>query len=571
MAAHDLVVRGGTVVDGTGAPRRAADVAVDGGVVSAVGTVAGRGRREIDADGALVTPGFVDIHTHYDGQATWESTMQPSSWHGVTTVVFGNCGVGFAPVHDADHERLVQLMEGVEDIPGTALHEGLSWQWNSLPDYLSALDGPKDMDIAAQVPHAAVRLHVMGERGARGEDATVTDIAEMGRLAAAGIEAGFLGFTTSRTQNHKTSLGEPTPTLTAAREELVGIAEAIGATGTGVLQLVSDFADIDGEFAIVRAMTESSGRPISFTLVESPRGYDYHRAILGHIERARADGLIVTGQTAVRPIGVLLGFECTLNPFLVNPVYREISGLPAPERTAALHDPAVRARLLEAAGGKDFQAVGGRLIEKYHVMFALGETPNYEPDMAQTMAAIAEREGRTPAEVALDAMLEQGGTAMLWVPFSNYSQGNLDGTRELLTHPHTVPALSDGGAHVGTICDGSFPTTLLQHWGRDRDGERIDLEFLVQRQCRDTSAAVGLHDRGVLAPGYRADLNVIDFDRLRVHRPELLYDLPAGGRRIVQRADGYVHTVVAGIETYAEGEATGDLPGRLVRGARPGP
>lgn len=571
MAEHDLVIRSGTVIDGTGAPRRTADVAVSNGVVTEVGSVAGTGQREVDADGAVVAPGFVDVHTHYDGQATWESTMQPSSWHGVTTVVFGNCGVGFAPVHDSDHDRLVQLMEGVEDIPGTALHEGLSWQWNSLGDYLGALDGPKDMDIAAQVPHAALRLHVMGERGAKGEDANPDDIAEMGRLAAEGVDAGFLGFTTSRTQNHKTSLGEPTPTLTAAQDELVGIAEAIGARGKGVLQLVSDFTDIDGEFAIVRAMTESSGRPISFTLVESPRGYDYHRALLGHIEAARADGLTVTGQTAVRPIGVLLGFECTLNPFLVNPVFKEIADKPRPERTAALRDPAFRQRLLDAAGGKDMQAVGGRLIEKYDIMFALGESPDYEPDMANTIAAIAAREGRSAPEVALDALLENDGTAMLWVPFSNYGQGNLDGTRELLTHPYTVPALSDGGAHVGTICDGSFPTTLLQHWARDRSRDRIDLEFLIQRQARDTARLVGLDDRGVIAPGYRADMNVIDFDRLRVHQPELLYDLPAGGRRIVQRADGYAHTFVAGVETYTEGEATGELPGRLVRGAQPAP
>jgi N-acyl-D-aspartate/D-glutamate deacylase len=571
MSEHDLVIRSGTVIDGTGGPRRVADVAVSDGVVTEVGEVKGSGRREVDADGSIVAPGFVDVHTHYDGQATWESTMQPSSWHGVTTVVFGNCGVGFAPVHDTDHERLVQLMEGVEDIPGTALHEGLSWNWNSLREYLDALDGPKDMDIAAQVPHAALRLHVMGERGAKGEDALPDDIAEMGRLAAEGIDAGFLGFTTSRTQNHKTSLGEPTPTLTAQRDELVGIAEAIGVTGKGVLQLVSDFADIDGEFEIVRAMTASSGRPISFTLVESPSGYEYHRALLGHIDAARDDGLVVTGQTAVRPIGLLLGFECTLNPFLVNPVYREVADLPAAERTAALRDPMVRERLLAAAGGRDHQAVGGRLIEKFDLMFALGESPTYEPDPANTIGAIAVREGRAPAEVALDALLENDGTAMLWVPFSNFSQGNLDGTRELLTHPYTVPALSDGGAHVGTICDGSFPTTLLQHWGRDRSHDRIDVEFLIQRQCRDTARLVGLYDRGVIAPGYRADINVIDFDRLRVHRPELLYDLPAGGRRIVQRADGYAHTFVAGVETYTEGIATGALPGRLVRGARRSP
>ncbi|MEM8621657.1 MAG: amidohydrolase family protein [Actinomycetota bacterium] len=571
MAEHDLIIRGGTVVDGTGVTRRTADVAVSNGVVTAVGRVDGRATRELDADGALVAPGFVDVHTHYDGQATWESTMQPSSWHGVTTSVFGNCGVGFAPVHDDDHDRLVQLMEGVEDIPGTALHEGLSWNWNTLTEYLTALDGPKDMDIAAQVPHAALRLHVMGERGAAGDDATVADIAEMGRLAAEGVDAGFLGFTTSRTVNHKTSLGEPTPTLTAARDELVGIAEAIGTTGRGVLQLVSDFVDADAEFALVRAMTEASGRPISFALIESRRGYDFHRAILRHIERARDDGLAVTAQTAVRPIGVLLGFECTLNPFLLNPVYREVADLPTAERTAALRTPEVRARLLDATGGKDRGTIGGRLIEDYDTMFALGESPNYEPDMSTTVAAIAAREGRGPAEVALDAMLENNGTAMLWVPFSNYGQGNLDGTRELLTHPYTVPALSDGGAHVGTICDGSFPTTLLQHWGRDRAGERIDVEFLVQRQCRDTARMVGLDDRGVLAPGYRADINVIDFDRLRVHQPELLYDLPAGGRRIVQRADGYAHTFVAGVETYAEGASTGELPGRLVRGAQAAP
>ncbi|MEM8922678.1 MAG: amidohydrolase family protein [Actinomycetota bacterium] len=571
MAEHDLVIRSGTVIDGTGAERRTGDVAVSDGVITAVGVVEGTGRREVDADGAIVAPGFVDVHTHYDGQATWESTMQPSSWHGVTSAVFGNCGVGFAPVHDADQVRLVQLMEGVEDIPGTALHEGLSWNWNSLPEYLDALGGPKDMDIAAQVPHAALRLHVMGERGARGEDATIDDIAEMGRLAAEGVEAGYLGFTTSRTQNHRTSLGEPTPTLTAAREELVGIAEAIGATGKGVLQLVSDFIDIDGEFATVRAMSASSGRPISFTLVESPKGYDYHRALLAHIEAARADGLQVTGQTAVRPIGVLLGFECTLNPFLVNPVFREIADLAKAERTATLRDPAFRERLLAAAGGADREAIGGRLIEKYEIMFPLGARPNYEPDPADAVAAVAARRGCSPAEVALDAMLEDDGTAMLWVPFSNFGRGHLDGTRELLTHPYTVPALSDGGAHVGTICDGSFPTTLLQHWGRDRPRDRIDVEFLLQRHCRDTARLVGLLDRGVIAPGYRADLNVIDFERLCVHQPELLYDLPAGGRRVVQRADGYAHTFVAGVETYAEGRATGELPGRLVRGARPAP
>ena len=573
MAEFDLVVRAGTVVDGTGAPARTADVGVnDGRIVAVDGSGRlGAGRRELDADGALVTPGFVDVHTHYDGQATWESTMQPSSWHGVTTVVFGNCGVGFAPVHRPDHQRLVELMEGVEDIPGTALHEGLPWTWTSLPDYLDALDQPKDMDIAAQVPHGALRLYVMGERGAQREDATDDDIAHMGALAAEAVEAGFLGFTTSRTQNHRTSTGEFTPTLTAAERELVGIATSVGRTGRGVLQLVSDFADIDGEFAIVRAMSEQSGRPISFTLVESPRSPEYHRSLLAHVEQARADGVAVTGQTAVRPIGILLGFECTLHPFLHNEVFREIADRSAGERNAALRDPGFRRRLLEASGGREGTLVGGRLIEKFDSMYALGPFPNYEPDPASSVGAVAQRTGQSPAEVALEALLEQDGTAMLWVPFSNFGHGNLDGTRELLTHEYTVPSLSDGGAHVGTICDGSFPTTLLQHWGRDRQRERIDLEFLVQRQCRDTARLVGLYDRGVLAPGYRADLNIIDFDSLRVHAPELRYDLPGGGRRIVQRADGYRHTVVAGVETYASGEATGAFPGRLVRGPQTGP
>jgi N-acyl-D-aspartate/D-glutamate deacylase len=571
MASHDLIIRGGNLVDGTGAPGRPADVAVSDGIVTDVGQIDGTATREIDADGALVAPGFVDIHTHYDGQATWDDRMQPSSWHGVTTVVFGNCGVGFAPVHDTDHGKLIELMEGVEDIPGAALHEGLQWGWKSFADYLDACDAPKDMDIATQVPHGAMRLHVMGERGADREDATYDDIVEMGRLAAEGVAAGALGFSTSRTANHRTSSGDFTPTLTAASEELVGIADAVGRTGTGVFQLVSDFVDRELEFQMLRDMCAISGRPLSFTIVENQRNADFHTDLLGRIEQAREDGLQITGQTPVRPIGILLGFECTLNPFLRTAVWAEVADLAPAERVGALADPDRRQRLLDAVGGADMTSVGGRLIEKYDMMFELGESPDYEPDPADTVARRAQRLGISPAELALDLLCGNGGTAMLWVPFSNFGQGNLDTTRDLLTHPFTVPSLSDGGAHVGTICDGSFPTTLLQHWGRDRAEGRIDLEFLIQRQCRDTARTVGLRDRGVLAPGYRADINVIDFDRLRVHQPELAYDLPAGGRRLLQRADGYRHTIVAGTETYAEGEATGALPGRLVRGAQKEP
>lgn len=571
MAQHDLIIKGGTVVDGTGAPARTEDVAVDDGVISEVGRLDGSARRTIDADGALVTPGFVDIHAHYDGQATWDERMQPSSWHGVTTVVFGNCGVGFAPVHDQDHDRLIELMEGVEDIPGAALHEGLQWGWNSFREYLDALEGPKDMNIAAQVPHGALRLHVMGERGAAREDATEDDIAEMGRLAAEGIDAGGLGFTTSRTSNHKTSTGDFTPTLTAAAGELIGIARAVGQGGTGVFQLVSDFVDRDAEFQMFRDMCAASGRPLSFTIVESPRSAEFHQDLLKRIETARADGLEITGQCPVRPIGILLGFECTLNPFMRNPVWQEVADMAPAQRVAALQDPDRRQRLLQSSGGVERNLVGGRIIENFHNMFELGEAPYYEPPPDQTVARRAEARGVSPAEFALDLLSKKGGTNILWLPFTNYGFMNLDGTRELLTHRYTVPALGDGGAHVGTICDGSFPTTLLQHWGRDRPDNKIDLEFLVQRQTRDTARTVGLRDRGVLEEGYRADINVIDFDNLAVRGPELAYDLPAGGRRVLQRADGYLHTIVAGEETYASGEATGTLPGRLVRGAQPPP
>ena len=571
MAQHDLIIRGGTVIDGTGAPARTADIAVKEGVISEVGRVNGSTHREIDADGALVAPGFVDIHAHYDGQATWDERMQPSSWHGVTTVVFGNCGVGFAPVHDQDHDKLVELMEGVEDIPGAALHEGLQWGWNSFGEYLDALEGPKDMNIAAQVPHGALRLHVMGERGANREDATDHDIAEMGRLAAEGIAAGGLGFTTSRTSNHKTSTGDFTPTLTAAADELIGIARAVGQGSTGVFQLVSDFVDRDTEFQMFRDMCAVSERPLSFTIVESPRSADFHKDLLKRIETARADGFKITGQCPVRPIGILLGFECTLNPFMRNPAWQEIADMAPVQRVAALQDPDRRQRLLQSSGGVERVLVGGGIIENFHNMFEMGEWPYYEPAPDQTVARRAEAHGVDPAEFALDPLLKNDGTNMLWVPFTNYGFMNLDGTRELLTHRYTVPALGDGGAHVGTICDGSFPTTLLQHWGRDRPKDKIDLEFLVQRQARDTARTVGLCDRGVLEAGYRADINVIDFDNLAVRGPELAYDLPAGGRRVLQRADGYLHTIVSGEETYASGEATGALPGRLVRGAQPSP
>jgi N-acyl-D-aspartate/D-glutamate deacylase len=570
---HDLVIRGGTVIDGTGAPARAADVAIAGGKVVEVGRVGERGEREIDADGALVIPGIVDIHAHYDGQATWDTFLTPSSWHGVTTVVMGNCGVGFAPVHASHQERLIELMEGVEDIPGAALHEGLTWEWRTFGEYLDAVDGrPHDIDVAAQAPHGALRLHVMGERGAQREPATPEEIEAMGALAREAVEAGALGFTTSRTLNHRTSRGEPTPTLTASADELAGIARALGDAGKGVLQVVSDFIDLDDEMATLRRMAAESGRPLSISVAQSPVKPDHYRAILDRITAMNEDGLVVRGQVAARGVGLLLGLQCTLNPFMTNPVYREIAALPAGEQARIMADPGFKERVLAAATDqRDRSKLGGRLIGRFELMFELGDPPDYEPDPSTSVAARAAREGRAPEDLAYDLIVADAGRAFLYLPTLNYAGGNLDAAGEMLAHPYTVPGLGDGGAHVGTICDGSFPTTLLAHWGRDRERGRLELPYLVQRHCRDTARTVGLLDRGVLAPGYKGDVNVVDFDRLRVRRPEMHFDLPANGKRLLQRAEGYVHTIVNGVDVYRDGDATGELPGRLVRGARPAP
>ncbi|MDQ1438112.1 MAG: hypothetical protein QOK43_1741 [Acidimicrobiaceae bacterium] len=571
MATYDLIVRGGTVVDGAGGTPFTADVAVAEGVVAAVADDGSldpaQARRVIDADGALVTPGFVDIHTHYDGQATWDSQLLPSAWHGVTTVVMGNCGVGFAPVRPHDHDRLVELMEGVEDIPGAALHEGLTWDWESFPEYLDAVARrPHDIDVAAQVPHGAVRLYVMGERGANREPATADEIGQMADLVRQAVEAGALGFTTSRTLNHRTSRGEPTPTLTASHDELIGIAEGLGALGAGVIEVVSDFTDLATEFGLLRTMVERAGRPLSISIAQEVGRGDW-RELLDLIAQADAAGLPMRGQVPARAIGLVLGHQATLNPFLTRPSYRDVARLPIDQRTAALRDPAFKARLLAEDTGP---GQGRRqFTHRFDRMFRLDDPPDYEPAADASIAAEAGRAGRDPAEYAYDVLLEDDGRQLLYFPLLNYMEGDLRAVREMLDHPCTVPGLSDGGAHVGTICDASFPTTLLTHWARDRRrGERLPLEQLVKGQSRDTAVAVGLLDRGLLTPGMKADINVIDFDRLRLRRPSLAFDLPAGGKRLLQRAEGYTHTIVSGVEVYADGEHTGELPGVLVRGAR---
>ena len=567
---HDLVIRGGTIIDGTGAPRRIGDVAIQDGLITEVGVVSEPAKRKIDASGLIVAPGFVDVHTHYDGQVTWDPMLTPSSWHGVTTVVMGNCGVGFAPVEPGRRDWLIGLMEGVEDIPGTALAEGIQWEWESFPEYLDAIDRKSlAIDVGAQLPHAALRTFVMGERGSvHTEVPSQDEIDRMGVLAQEAVRAGALGFTTSRTVNHKTVDGVHTPSLTATPEELVGIARAIGKTGMGVFEVVADFRDLESEFAILREMTAVSGRPMSITVLQNDAAPDQWRALLDLIGQAAGDGLPMKGQVAARAVGLLMSHESKVNPFARRPAYAALSHLPLEERVRKLRDPEVRKSILDVEPGEAQPfALGG--VDK---LFALGDPPEYEPDASQSIGARAEREGIDPFELAYDEMLANDGRGVLYVPVMNYTDFNFDATREMLMDPNTVPGLGDAGAHCTLICDGSFPTFLLTHWARDRKrGEQIPLEQLIKSQTRDTAELVGLLDRGLLLPGMKADVNLIDFEALRIHAPEMLYDLPTDAKRLVQRTDGYRMTLVAGEVILEDGEPTGALPGKLIRGAQSAP
>ena len=563
----DLVIRNGTVIDGSGATRRVADVAVQDGKIVGVGPHLGAGHREIDADGLLVTPGFVDIHTHYDGQATWDPDVTPSSWHGVTTTVFGNCGVGFAPVRPGTSGYLINLMEGVEDIPGTVLSEGVRFDWESFPQYLDALAAMRrTVDVAAQLPHGALRFYVMRERGAdHAERPTEAEIGEMARLTEEALRAGALGFTTSRTTKHKAKDGRFTPSLSAREAELVGIAAGMKRAGRGVLQVNSDFGP--GEFEALSAAAALAGRPLSCLLVQVDAQPKLWRATLDQIHQVRRTGRAANAQVGSRPIGVLMGLETTAHPFAAHPAWLEMRKLSPKERYARLAaDPELRRRLTETPMGDSAPAF---MAQSFHKMFPVGDTPDYEPDTANSIAAIAKRSGRTPQDVALEEMMARDGKGLLMLPFENYAYGSLDVVHEMLTDPATVLGVADGGAHVGVICDASSPTSLLTLWGRDRArGPKLPLEFLVAKQTHGTAEAYGLCDRGLLAPGYKADINVIDFDALRLKRPEVVYDLPAGGRRLIQRARGYRHTFNAGVETVHNDVLTGERPGRLVRGAQ---
>ena len=563
--APTLIIRDGTIVDGSGGDPFQADIAIADGRISAIGPSLPKGAEEIDAKGKLVMPGFIDVHTHYDAQVTWSSSLAPSSWNGVTTVLLGNCGVGFAPCHAEQRDMLVELMEGVEDIPEVVLTEGLPWNWHSFPDYLDALEARHyDIDIAAQVPHAALRVYVMGQRGADREPATEHDRRQMAALTEAGIRAGALGFSTSRTLNHRTLDGRHIPTLNAEAAELSAIAQAMRSAGAGWLQIVSDFDDEDQEFGLFRHLAEESGRPVTLTLLQSDTRPEGWRDLLDRIAEANAAGLRITGQVRSRPTSVLLGFELSQNPFSGRPSYKKIAQLPFAERIRHLRDPAFRAALLAEAfeGGRREQRV-----QRWDRMFPLGDPPNYEPAPEQSIAAQAMRENRSPGEVAYDLLMQRDGKAILYLPVTNYAAGNLDVVREMIAHPDTLLGLGDGGAHVGVMCDATSTSYTLTHWTRDRSrGELFPVAWAVKRLSSDNAAAIGLHDRGLLRAGMKADLNVIDYDRLMLRPPEITYDLPAGGKRLVQRTEGIDATVVSGAVVYRDGAATGALPGRLVRG-----
>ncbi len=582
---HDLVIKDAKIVDGTGEPSFNGDIAVTRGQITHVGKVEEEAQRTLHADGRLVTPGFVDIHTHYDAQATWDPQLLPTGWHGVTTTVFGNCGVGFAPARPDQHDWLIGLMEGVEDIPGSALTAGIRWEWETFPQYLDALEKlPKSIDIGTHVPHGAVRAYVMGERGARNEAATADDIEGMYRIVREGLESGALGFSTSRTMAHRAVDGEPVPGTFAQEDELFGIGRALKETGLGVFELsgagVAGDAVGDGpddalqEMEWMHRLSADMQRPVSFAVLQFDSRPTQWRNLIEICKSKRADGAHVIAQYAARPFGSLGGLQTDLNLFRNRPAYVAIEGLPLAERVAKMKDPSIKETIL---GPDRIVEPDGfaSLMERPEVLartFPLGDPPNYEPSPEESVAAIAEREGRPADHVLYDLMLGDEGRELILVAFMNYSDGDLHWSYDMMHSDDTVLSLGDGGAHCGLICDASLPTFMLTHWTRDRArGPKVSIEFAVKRMTRDTASLYGLHDRGVLTPGYKADLNIINFENLKLCRPEMAYDLPGGARRLLQRAEGFDYKVLSGEVVMEGAEPTEAMPGRLIRGPQQTP
>jgi N-acyl-D-aspartate/D-glutamate deacylase len=568
--AFDLVVRGGTVADGSGGEVFEGDVAVKDGRIAAVGKGLGAGREEIDARGRLVTPGFVDVHTHYDGQLTWSETLTPSSNHGVTTVVTGNCGVGFAPCREADRDNLIRLMEGVEDIPEAVMAEGLPWDWDSFPDFLDAVERrPHDIDYAVLMPHSPLRVFVMGERALKLEPATEADRAAMRALAREAMLAGAIGFATSRNIFHEASDGAPVPTLTAEEAELREIALGLADAGRGNLQAITVTDDQRVEdFELLHRVARAARRPLSYTLLPIDRRPHLWREVAASIESENRAGGDVKAQIFNRPVGVILGLETNHHPFCVHPLYVErLAGLPLAQRVAEMRKPQVRAALLDLHGSGAHPLVAASL-KRYDRMYAMGEPADYEPHPSTSAAALAAARGLTPEEVVYDMLLENEGKAKLLVAATGYSRGDLDEVLEMIKRDDTVIGLGDGGAHYGLICDGSYTTYTLTHWVRDRSrGERLALGEAVKLLTDDPARLYRFGDRGRLSPGLKADLNVIDMDRLTLYSPKVVHDLPGGGRRLTQDADGYVATIASGQVIRRDGQDTGVRPGRLVRDA----
>lgn len=573
---HDLVIRGGTVVDGSGTPRFVADVAVDGGLISAVGPNLPVGREEIDASGKIVAPGWVDVHTHYDGQATWDPEMAPSSWHGVTTVIMGNCGVGFAPAKPDRHEWLISLMEGVEDIPGTALAEGMNWNWETFPEYLDELERmPRTVDIGTHVPHGAVRAYVLGDREQPGAVPTAEDVAAMAQIVEEGVRAGALGFSTSRTVLHKSVDGELVPGTTATAEELIELGRAMGRVGYGVFEMASDLKREWNEFQWMGDLSRETGLPVTFAALQSIAKELPLEEQISEMRAQNDNGANIVAQIALRGNGIIMAWQGTVHPFLFRPSWQEIAELPWEAKLAKLRDPAFKAKMLSEESVLDetsdvvdvYRVIAGG----WFVQFEMAPDFNYEPTQADTIMAKAAAKGVDPAEYAYDLLMKDDGKGFIYFPILNYRDGNLNFLEDLQEADDTVNSLSDGGAHCGTICDAASPTFMLQHWVRDRERKRISLERAVKRQCRDTALLYGLDDRGLIAPGYLADLNIIDLDKVKLGKPWLAFDLPAGGKRLLQKADGYVATIKSGQVTFRNGEYLGVHPGKLIRGPQSAP